>query len=236
MNSSRYGGFRTADGQKGVTEPPMSPKSNQSFHVNIENRQARPKIVKNSQDLGNMFFIQQANSMRNNSRKNGTGLRIKKDSLKPLPSSFNDNLSNRGLTTATTNQGDYSVNHHTPIHQDKYLNVSQLLSQKSRNADKKDSFNFTFFNEKSQTEQRPDNNIIYKTNDKSETNIKDNSQERNLYSLHLDENDSIESKSGRDKSMEFLPSRASNNSVHKPFYRSKKPHSPKVLLPQCFLE
>ena len=37
---------------------PQSPSSKQSFLVNVENRRARPKIVKSSQDHGNMFFIQ----------------------------------------------------------------------------------------------------------------------------------------------------------------------------------
>ena len=75
MNSSRFGGFRTADGassknqynpqynQSGPNasnhypQGPQSPQSNQSFRVNVENRRARPKIVKTSQDHGNMFFI-----------------------------------------------------------------------------------------------------------------------------------------------------------------------------------
>jgi hypothetical protein len=103
MNSSRFGGFRTADGasqasnnyqglathakvsmageevvglmsgaggfhgDKGYVPSssqhhhgPQSPQSNQSFHANtnVENRRARPKIVKTSHDHGNMFFIQ----------------------------------------------------------------------------------------------------------------------------------------------------------------------------------
>ena len=94
MNSSRFGGFRTADGasqskqlgnihghnsnvgagaeesfgfMKQATQvhdrnayAPQSPISNQSFHqhTNVENRRARPKIVKTSHDHGNMFFIQ----------------------------------------------------------------------------------------------------------------------------------------------------------------------------------
>ena len=40
---------------------PISPQSNQSMHFdmahNVENRRARPKIVKTSHDHGNMFFI-----------------------------------------------------------------------------------------------------------------------------------------------------------------------------------
>jgi hypothetical protein len=39
------------------THDPQSPQSNQSFRINVENRRARPKIVKTSQDHGNMFFI-----------------------------------------------------------------------------------------------------------------------------------------------------------------------------------
>ena len=90
MNSSRFGGFRTADGASsgsknahghshqaggaydhigaGNHHGPQSPSSNQSFRVNVENRRARPKIVKTSQDHGNMFFIQQANSLKNSSQ------------------------------------------------------------------------------------------------------------------------------------------------------------------------
>jgi len=70
MNSSRFGGFRTADGASSGTKNhnshyhqiggeshnmgsniqhgPQSPQSNQSFRVNVENRRARPKIVKTS--------------------------------------------------------------------------------------------------------------------------------------------------------------------------------------------
>jgi hypothetical protein len=76
MASSRFGGFRTADGAlsgtlknhqqaanyvNGKTSGPQSPSSNQSFSISqslrVENRRARPKIVKTSQDHGNMFFI-----------------------------------------------------------------------------------------------------------------------------------------------------------------------------------
>ena len=114
MNSSRFGGFRTADGASQASKNhqglathakvsmageeviglmsgaggyhgdkvyvpassqhqhgPQSPQSNQSFHANanpnVENRRARPKIVKTSHDHGNMFFIQQANSLKNSS-------------------------------------------------------------------------------------------------------------------------------------------------------------------------
>ena len=113
MNSSRFGGFRTADGASQASKNhqglathakvsmagedvmglmnnaggyhgdkvyvpassqhqhgPQSPQSNQSFHANtnVENRRARPKIVKTSHDHGNMFFIQQANSLKNSSQ------------------------------------------------------------------------------------------------------------------------------------------------------------------------
>ena len=86
MNSSRFGGFRTADGASqgnkihhlnylnhqiggtdeaagagnigfiGLHPGPQSPESNQSFRIYVENRRARPKIVKTSHDHGNIFF------------------------------------------------------------------------------------------------------------------------------------------------------------------------------------
>ena len=71
MNNSRFGGFRTADANKSVvpgSNNPTSPQSNDSYRMGGEQRRARPKIVKTSQDHGNMFFIQQANSMKNSSQ------------------------------------------------------------------------------------------------------------------------------------------------------------------------
>lgn len=59
VNSSRFGGYRTADA---AAKQNINNSANgngavdQSFRV--ENRRARPKIVKNAFDQGNKFFIQ----------------------------------------------------------------------------------------------------------------------------------------------------------------------------------
>jgi hypothetical protein len=55
-----------------------------------------PKIVKTSQDHGNMFFIQQANSLKNSSQ-----ISQRKD--------LNKFSSHGGLTSATTAVGNHEV-------------------------------------------------------------------------------------------------------------------------------
>ena len=68
-----------------------------------------PKIVNTSQDHGNMFFIQQANSLKNSSQ-----ISQRKD-LNKFSSPFNynqsrgDTSSHGGLTSATTAVGNHEV-------------------------------------------------------------------------------------------------------------------------------
>jgi len=75
--------------------------------VNVENRRARPKIVKTSHDHGNIFFAQQANSLKNSSQ-----IGQRKDIVsKMLPyavlqSRGGDISSQGGITSATTALGN----------------------------------------------------------------------------------------------------------------------------------
>lgn len=136
MNSSRFGGFRTADGasqgnknhhgylnhqiggagdgsggpsmgNSGLHPGPQSPQSNQSFRINVENRRARPKIVKTSHDHGNIFFAQQANSLKNSSQiGQRKDLASKMLPYQVLQSRGGDISSLGGITSATTAFGN----------------------------------------------------------------------------------------------------------------------------------
>lgn len=131
MNSSRFGGFRTADGASqgskaqhnhyqigqdqmthGDAHGPQSPSSNKGFRMNVENRRARPKIVKASQDHGNMFFIQQANSMKNSSQiPQRKDMHHKINPYNMLQSRGGDTVSQGGTTNATTAIGNQDLSY-----------------------------------------------------------------------------------------------------------------------------
>lgn len=94
-------------GHNGLHPGPQSPESNQSFRINVENRRARPKIVKTSHDHGNIFFAQQANSLKNSSQiGQRKDLASKMLPYQVLQSRGGDISSLGGITSATTAFGN----------------------------------------------------------------------------------------------------------------------------------